>query len=80
MPQNRHGKFDILFSCIALIGFKHYFIIIGATIVLKTGSGQPIRPVQLGTGHSPGLIFTKDLIALLMRSTPVEPVDFLSNR
>lgn len=52
----------------------------GVTIVLKTGSGQPVRPVQLGTGHSPGPIFTKDLIALLMRSTPVEPVDSLSNR
>lgn len=42
-------------------------------IVLKIG---PSRPIQLGTGNSPSLIHIKDPIALSIKSTLVELVDF----
>lgn len=33
------------------------------SIVLKTGTSQPVRPVQLGTSYSLNLILIKDPIA-----------------
>lgn len=50
------------------------------TIILKIGSGKPVWPVQLITGHSPSPIIIKDQITLSMKLILVESADFLSNK